>query len=111
MSELIEWVRATGLPITLQNTENLNNYAKQAGWKLANVDSGLSADGDKEYFEPGSIEWHEAAIVGMSDKKEIEQYVIDVCKVDINIQGKLTTVQNKAIKAIRGNYDNSETNS
>ena len=111
MSELIEWVRVTGLPITLQNTENLNNYAKQSGWKLANDASGLSDEGDKGSGEPGSIEWHEAAIKGMSDKKEIEQYVIDVCKVDINIQGKLTTVQNKAIKAIRGSYDNSETNS
>lgn len=111
MSELTEWVRVTGLPITLQNTENLNNYAQQAGWNLANDDSGLPADVDKGSVEPGSIEWHESAIKGMSDKKEIEKYVIDVCKVDINIQGKLTTVQNKAIKAIRGSYDNSETNS
>lgn len=93
MSELIGWVRATGLPITLKNTENLNNYAKHAGWKLAD-------DVD-----------HEAVILGMDDKKEIEQYVIDVCKVDINLQGKLNTVQNKAIEAIRGSYDNSETNS
>ena len=93
MSEFIEWVRASGLPITLKNTENLNYYAEQAGWKSEN-------DVD-----------HEAVILDMNDKKEIEQYVIDVCKVDINLQGKLTTVQNKAIKAIRGSYDNSETNS
>lgn len=93
MSELTKWVRATGLPITLKNTENLNNYAQQAGWKLAD-----NAD-------------HEAVILGMDDKKEIEQYVIDVCGVDINLQGRLATVQNKAIEAIRGSYDNSETNS
>ena len=93
MSEFIEWVRATGLSITLKNTENLNNYAKQAGWKLAN-------DVD-----------HEAVLLGMDDKKEIEQYVIEVCSVDINLQGKLSTVQSKAIEAIRGNDDNSETNS
>lgn len=93
MSEFIEWVRATGLPITLKNTENLNNYAKQAGWNLAD-------DVD-----------HEAVILGMDDKKDIEQYVIEVCGVDINLQGKLSTVQSKAIEAIRGNDDNSETNS
>ena len=93
MSDDVEWLRPSGLTITLRNTENLKNYAKQAGWKLAN-------DVD-----------HEAVILAMDDKKEIEQYVIDVCKVDINLQGKLSTVQNKAIEAIRGSYDNSETNS
>jgi hypothetical protein len=93
MSEFTKWVRASGLPITLKNTENLNNYAQQAGWKLAN-------DVD-----------HEAIILGMDDKKKIEQYVIEVCGVDINLQGKLATVQNKAIEAIRGNDDNSETDS
>jgi len=93
MSEFIEWVRPSGLPITLKNTENLTNYAEQAGWKPVN-------DAD-----------HEAVILGMDDKKEIEQYVIEVCGVDINLQGKLNTVQNKAIKAIRGNYDNSKANS
>ena len=93
MSKFIDWVRPSGLPITLKNTENLTNYAEQAGWKLAN-------DAD-----------HESIILAMDDKKEIEQYVIDVCGVDINLQGKLNTVQDKAIKAIRGSYDNSETNS
>ena len=93
MSDFTEWVRVTGLPITLKNTENLNNYAEKAGWKLADDVN------------------HEAVILDMDDKKEIEQYVIDVCKVDINLQGKLSTVQNKAIEAIRGSYDNSETNS
>jgi hypothetical protein len=93
MSEFIKWARPSGLPITLKNTENLTDYAERAGWKLAN-------DVD-----------HESVILGMDDKKEIEQYVIDVCGVDINIQGKLNTVQKKAIKAIRGGYDNSATNS
>ena len=93
MSNDIEWLRPSGSKITLKNTENLNNYAKQAGWKS-------SDDVD-----------HEAVIIGMDDKKEIEQYVIEVCNVDINLQGSLSTVQNKAIKAIRGSYDNSETNS
>ena len=93
MSEFIKWERPSGLPITLKSTENLTNYAEKAGWKLAN-------DVD-----------HKSVILGMDDKKEIEQYVIDVCGVDINLQGRLNTVQSKAIKAIRGSYDNSETNS
>jgi hypothetical protein len=92
MSEFTKWVRASGLPITLKNTEELNNYAKQAGWKIAD---------DNDSGETDVMKSHEAAIKGMSDKKKIEKYVIEVCGVDINLQGNLNTVRSKAVKAIR----------
>lgn len=86
MSELIEWMRPSGLSIKLKNTENLNNYAKQAGWEIASDDID-----------------HELVIIEMEDKKDIEKYVIEVCGVDIDLRGSLETVQNKAIQAIHDN--------
>ena len=88
MSEHIEWIRPSGLSITLQDTENLNKYAINAGWNLADESVNKSN--------------HEIVILGMDDKKEIEDYVKEIVGIDIDMRGKLSTVQSKGIKAIKG---------
>ena len=60
----------------------------------------MQVDGDKGSGIPGTSHWHKCAILGMSDKPDIAQYIKEVKDKKLNIDGSLDSVKIRAINII-----------
>lgn len=120
---MIKWIKPSGLEITTNERSETVAYCEKLGWERAKreilhpakQDNISRSDakaavkkviGDKGWGKPGSIEWHETALYGMHDKKEIEDYVKDICGFDIDRRGGVKAVRNKAVKVLQQFIDN-----
>jgi hypothetical protein len=94
------WVKPSGLEIEINDRDESIIKAVELGWVLKRN------NGDKGSGVPGSSEWHERAILGMSSKDEIKDYCNDL-NVPVDFRGGIDIVKSKAIEAIISN-DNGE---
>ena len=107
----INWIKDNGQPITTNDRQATIEYAESIGWARENESNSESApnvDGDKGSGIPGTKEWHESAIRGMSTKLEIAEYLKEL-GIKVNQQGNLDTIKNKAVNAIEALEDDNST--
>lgn len=104
----INWIKDNGQPITTNDRQATVEYAESIGWVRENEAIDPNVDGDKGSGIPGTKQWHESAIRGMSTKTEINQYLKEL-DLKVNQQGNLDTIKNKAVKAIEALEDDNST--
>lgn len=92
---MINWTKPNGLPIRTNSRTETVEYAESLGWKRVD----LTVDADKGSGQFGSFEWHKSAILGMSEKSEVHEYLTEL-KLSIDKRGNLKKVKAKAIDAI-----------
>ena len=95
----INWIKDNGQPITTNDRQATVEYAESIGWVRENEAIDPSVDGDKGSGVPGTKEWHESAIRGMSTKLEIAEYLKEL-GAKVNQQGSLDTIKGKAVNAV-----------
>ena len=98
----INWIKDNGQPITTNDRQATIEYAESIGWVRENEsksESVSNVDGDKGSGIPGTKEWHESAIRGMSTKLEIAEYLKEL-GTKVNQQGSLDTIKGKAVNAV-----------
>ncbi len=91
----INWLKDNGQPITTNDREATVKHVESIGWKRVD----LTVNADKGSGVPGSFEWHKSAILGMSQKAEVFEYLKEL-KLSIDRRGNLKKVKAKAISAI-----------
>ena len=92
----INWLKDNGQPITTNDREATIEYVESIGWKRVD----LTVDADKGSGIPGTVDWHKSAILGMSKKEEVFEYLTEL-KLSIDKRGNLKKVKAKAISAIQ----------
>ncbi len=104
----INWIKDNGQPITTNDRQPTVDYAESIGWIRENETIDPNVDGDKGSGIPGTKEWHESAVRGMSTKSEIAEYLKEL-DLKVNQQGSLDTIKNKAVTAIEALEDDNST--
>ena len=92
---MTDWIKTNGQVIKLNDRKETIEKATELGWKRVD----LTVNADKGSGEFGSNEWHKSAILGMSEKSEVHEYLTEL-KLSIDKRGNLKKVKAKAIDAI-----------
>ena len=92
---MTDWIKTNGQVIKINDRKETIEKATELGWKRVD----LTVNADKGSGEFGSNEWHKSAILGMSKKEEIHEYLTEL-KLSIDKRGNLKKVKAKAIDAI-----------
>ena len=91
----INWIKPGGVTIRTNGRQATTEKATELGWKRVD----LTVNADKGSGQFGSNEWHKSAILGMSEKSEVHEYLTEL-KLSIDKRGNLKKVKAKAIDAI-----------
>jgi hypothetical protein len=108
---MIYWSKTNGQIIKTNDRPESIAYCESLGWKLADKpkeEKPAMVDADKGSGIPGTNEWHKSAILGMSEKEEVIQYLSEL-GIIIDQRGNLDRIKAKAIIATRAKDDNSDT--
>ena len=92
---MTDWIKTNGQVIKINDRQATTEKATELGWKRVD----LTVNADKGSGQFGSNEWHKSAILGMSEKSEVHEYLTEL-KLSIDKRGNLKKVKAKAIDAI-----------
>ena len=95
---MVTWLKPNGLKIETNDSDATLKKAVELGWTLYTDD--IQNDGDAGSGKPGSRQWHQTAVKGMSSKEEIVDYIKEAFNEVVSSSGRLSAVKKRALEVI-----------